>query len=278
MLAVTLCYTTTSLGDKYAVAKDHIKRNEFTFLMCASMALFITATLPFTKLYFNFSIQTLIGMILVALCKLGEYQTSALVLVELSAFELKAWLAINLFISYAIDLLYGELINYLKIICIILTTIGLVMIVKSDDKEEKNYKKIVIPLVLYLLSKLGYGLTIKNFTSHCSPSILLIAGLLIVTIVMLPKVKLVGIMKEKRIAAGRIILLRIPNAAGMLMENTLIATSIVNYSFVQPMILVTLFMIGMFRKEQSTKKNIIGSIICVVAIVAFQIIGRGTGD
>lgn len=272
MLAVAGCYTITSLGDKYAVAKDNVKRNEFTFLMCASMAVFVLVTLPFTKVYGEFSWQTVLGIVLVALCKLGEYQASALVLVEISAFELKAWLAINLFFSYFVDILYGEFVNFIKIICIVVTTIGLFLVVKSGEAGKKNYKKIIVPLVIYLASKLGYGLVIKHFSEYCSSSIILICGLAIVALIMLLKVNPVRVVRDNRKAAGRIIILRIPNAAGMLMENALIAISITSYSFVQPMILVALFAIGLFRKEHCSKLNIIGSILCLASIVIFQII------
>ena len=51
-----------------------------------------------------------------------------------------------------------------------------------------------------------------------------------------------------------------------------IAISLANYSFIQPMILVTLFVIGLIRKEKRSVLNMIGSIICVVGVAAFQIV------
>ena len=44
---------------------------------------------------------------LVAVCKMLEFQMSALVLKQLSAFELKAWLGVTLFASYFTDILFG---------------------------------------------------------------------------------------------------------------------------------------------------------------------------
>lgn len=66
-------------------------------------------------------------------------------------------------------------------------------------------------------------------------------------------------------------LARIPNTLGMLLENSVISISLANYSFIQPMILVTLFAIGLIRREKRSRLNLIGSIICIEGIVAFQL-------
>ena len=58
---------------------------------------------------------------------------------------------------------------------------------------------------------------------------------------------------------------------GMLLENAVISISLANYSFIQPMILVALFFIGLIRKERCSKLNLIGSVICVIGVVLFQI-------
>ena len=54
--------------------------------------------------------------------------------------------------------------------------------------------------------------------------------------------------------------------------NAVIAIGLANYSFIQSMILVTLFVIGLIRKEKRSVLNLIGSIICVVGVAAFQIV------
>ena len=66
-------------------------------------------------------------------------------------------------------------------------------------------------------------------------------------------------------------LARIPNTLGMLLENSVISISLANYSFIQPMILVTLFAIGLIRREKRSRLNLIGRIICIEGIVAFQL-------
>lgn len=181
MLAVTTCYTITSLSDKYAVAEAKFTGNEFTFLMCSSMSVFIALSLPFQKIYFVMSWQAFAEILLVAVCKMLEFQMSALVLKQLSA-------------------------------------------------------------------------------------------LLLITLVLLTKIKPIQLLRKNPEGASKVILARIPNAIGMLLENAIISISFVNYSFIQPMILVTLFIIGLIRREKRSRLNLIGSMICIVGIIAFQII------
>ncbi len=272
MLAVTACYTITSLSDKYAVSEAKFTGNEFTFLMCSSMSVFLAFTLPFQQLHFSLAWQSFAAILLIALCKLFEFQMSALVLKQLSAFELKAWLGITLFTSYITDVLYGAELRLLKLLCIAVTVVGLVFISRSARAEKIEYRKILIPLVLYLAAKYGYGLVIKAFTPYISPTMQLLPALVLVAMIMLFMIKPSEIMAKNKKGAVKVILARIPNAAGMLLENAIIAISLVNYSFIQPMILITLFFIGLIRRESCSKLNLIGSIICVIGVALFQLV------
>ncbi len=272
MLAVTACYTITSLSDKYAVSEAKFTGNEFTFLMCSSMSVFLAFTLPFQQLHFSASWQSFAAILLIALCKMLEFQMSALVLKQLSAFELKAWLGITLFASYATDILYGADMRVLKLLCIAATVVGLVFIARSGKDGKIEYRRIVIPLVLYLAAKYGYGLVIKAFSPYISPTIQLLPALVLIAIIMLFMISPSEILKKNRKGTIKMVLARIPNVIGMLLENAVISISLANYSFIQPMILVTLFLIGLIRKEQCSKLNLIGSIICVIGVVLFQIV------
>ena len=272
MLAVMVCYTITSLSDKYAVSEAKFTGNEFTFLMCSSMSVFLAFTLPFQELRFMLTWQSFAAILLIATCKMLEFQMSALVLKQLSAFELKAWLGVTLFVSYITDVLYGADLRVLKIICIAVTVTGLVFIAKSGRDGKIEYRKIAVPLVLYLAAKYGYGLVIKAFTPYISPTVQLLPALVIIAIIMLFRIKPSEIMKKNKIGALKVILARIPNAAGMLLENAVIAISLANYSFIQPMILVSLFLIGILRKESHSKLNLVGSVICVAGVVMFQLL------
>lgn len=271
MLAVTACYTITSLSDKYAVAEAKFSGNEFTFLMCSSMSVFLMAVLPFQQLDFVPVWQSFLAIILIAVCKMLEFQMSALVLKQLSAFELKAWLGITIFISYITDVLYGSVFSIIKILCILVTALGLVFIAKSGREGKIEYRKIIVPLVLYIAAKYGYGLVIKAFTPYISPTLQLLFALIIVSLAMLFWVRPSEILKKNKKGAFKVILARIPNVAGMLFENAVIAISLTNYSFIQPMILTSLLLISIIRKQNHSKLNFLGSLICVAGVILFQI-------
>lgn len=160
----------------------------------------------------------------------------------------------------------------LKLLCISVTAFGLIFIARSGKESKIEYKKIAVPLILYLAAKYGYGLIIKAFTPYISPTMQLLPALVLISIIMLFMIKPSEIVNKNRSGAIKVILARIPNTIGMLLENAIISISLANYSFIQPMILVTLFFIGLIRKERCSKLNLIGSIICVVGVVLFQIV------
>ncbi len=270
MLAVTACYTICSLNDKYAAAKANLSGDEFTFLMCSSMSVFLAVSLPFQNLSFSLTWQSFLAISLVAACKMLEFQMSARVLKQLSAFELKAWLGITLFASYFTDILFGSELNIIKLICIFATAAGLVFIARSS-KGGVNYKQIILPLVLYLVSKYGYGLIIRSFSPYASSTMQLLPAMVIISLIMLPRVHIRELIKNNRSGVVKVVLARIPNTLGMLLENAVISISLANYSFIQPMILVMLFVIVLIRREKRSRLNLTGSIICIVGIVAFQL-------
>ena len=272
MLAVTACYTISSLSDKYAVSEAKFTGNEFTFLMCSSMSVFLALTLPFQQIRFTLTWQSFAAVMLIALCKLLEFQMSALVLKQLTAFELKAWLGITLFASYITDIFYGADMRVLKLLCIAATVVGLVFIARSGKDSKTEYRRIVIPLILYLAVKYGYGLVIKAFTPYILPTMQLLPALVLVAVIMLFVIKPSDILQKNKRGALKAVLARIPNTIGMLLENAVISISLANYSFIQPMILVTLFFMGLIRKESCSKLNLAGSMICVIGVVLFQIL------
>lgn len=271
MLAVTACYTATSLSDKYAVVKAKFSGNEFTFLLCASMSVFLTFSLPFQKIHYTISLQTAISIILVVILKLLEFQMSVCVLKYLSAFELKAWLGVTLFTSYITDVCMGARLTLSRMGCIVLTVAGLFFIVKSTKECRVDYRKIWLPLFLYLCSKFLYGLVIRQSRSYISSGLQITIAMVLISMIVAPRVKLRQLFYRNPYAACRVMLARIPNTAGMIFENMIIAVSLTDYSFIQPMILVSLFVIGVIQKEKRTRLNLAGSVLCMIGIMFFQL-------
>lgn len=269
MLTVTACYTYTTLNDKHVVASTKMSGSLFTFLMCSSMAVFLLFCLPFFEMKFVFSWQAFAAIALMILCKLAELFMSAAIFKEMSAFELKAWIGVTLFVSYATDVFYGVDFRIISLLFIIMTVVGLAFIVFAEKEEKPNYRKILLPLVLYLASKYGYGLVVKAFKPYISSTLLLLISLVVISIILLPTLKAEEIKNNKK-GSLMVALARIPNTVGMLAENAVALVSLTSYSFIQPMILVTLFAIRIIRKEDFTYKNILGGILCIAGLILFQ--------
>ena len=272
MLMVVLCYTICSLSDKYAVAKIKFNGNELTFLMAAATALFLTFTLPFVDTRVIWGIPAVAAILLLTASKMLEFQMSALILQDMSAFELKAWLGICLFVSYFTDIVMKtQRFSWLRLGFIAVTVIGLVLIAQAGRKKIR-YGKIVLPLIVYLAAKYGYGLVIAAAEPYISSTMCLYFALILLALILLPMAHPVRIFREKRNGGLFVVLTKIPNVAGLLGENAVIAVSLANYSFIQPMILVVLFFWGIARKEEEHDLlSVLGGIVCIVGIVVFQI-------
>ena len=155
MLAVVACYTICSLSDKYAVSKLKMNGSTLTFIMAAATAFFMLAYLPFDSRYFDGSLTAYLAILLMAASKFLEFQLAAVVLKEMSAFELKAWLGLTVFLSYGTDLILGSAalgaVTAWKFGFIAVTAAGLFMIARSDKSGGRiNYAKIALPLAGYL--------------------------------------------------------------------------------------------------------------------------------
>ncbi len=277
MLLVVACYTICSLSDKYAVAKLRFDGNSLTFVMAAATSLLMLFYLPFDSRIFVISWQSFAAILLMAVSKMLEFQLAALILKEMSAFELKAWLGVTVFLSYGVDLISGvsalDLNTVWKFCFIALTAAGLFMIAKSGGAKI-NYRSILLPLIGYLGAKFGYGLIVSLFCGdncYISPTLSLFFALVLCAVILAPKVHPIKLFKEKTKGSLFVAVTKVPNVIGLVCENIVATQSMANYSFIQPMILVVLFFIGLIRREECTRLNIIGGIVCNAGIIGFQL-------
>ena len=277
MTAVVALYTICSLNDKYAVSKAKFNGSQRTLLMAAGTVPFLALLLPFSDSTFTLSPITFIFIILIAACKYFEFSMSAKILQQMSVFELKAWLGLTLFMSYFTDIImYDQKISALKILCILVTAAGLVMVAVSGRKKV-DYLKIVIPLIVYIAVKFGYGFIMKAAEKHISSTMTLFFALIILAVVLIPSAKPLSIAAgspEGKKGVFIVILCKLPNALGLLGENAVAARSLTNFSFIQPMILIVILMLDFVRKStRPTGLNLAGSIVCVLGILGFQAVG-----
>lgn len=285
MLLVVAMFTITSLNDKYAVSKAKMNGYEMTFLMAAGTVVFMSAMLPFLKAddrFITLCPQTVVAILLIALCKLLEFSMSAKILVDMSVFELKAWLGITLFMSYFTDVFRGEQLKAMKLVFIGITAVGLVLVAVAGRKKV-NYKKIAIPLVLYLLQSYGYGFIITGAEQYVSSTMTLFCALILLALGLIPLAKPWSIAKrspEGKKGVCFVLASKLPNAVGLLVMNYIAVISLTSYSFIHPMILVVIFIMGFLPKkktdgeqpEKLSPVSLAGSIACVLGIIGFQIV------
>lgn len=278
VLIAAACYTICGLSDKYVVSKGKLNGNEITFVMAAATAIFMAIILPVTGELPSENVtvtwQAIVAILLIAGIKLGEFKFSALVLTDMSAFELKAWVGLNMFASYFLDIFfYGETLNVISLIFIAVTGAGLFLIAKSGN-QKTNYKKIVIPLILYLLMKLGYGVVMKEAKVYLSSDIILFLALIILSVALLPIVHPIKLFKAKTKGSVVCAVTKLPNAVGLFAENAAMGISLTLYAMIQPIILVALFLIGIIKREEKSKLGIIGGIVSILGVIGFQFIGK----
>lgn len=274
MLAVVALYTICSLNDKYAVSKAKLNGSQLTFLMAAGTLPFLALLLPFSDRTLTFSLPTFICVFLIAASKFLEFSIGAKILVEMSVFELKAWLGLTLFMSYAMDIImYSQGVSALKILCIAVTVAGLVMIARSG-RRKVNYKKIAVALIVYIAAKFAYGFIMNTAKAYISSTLTVFFALIVLALVLIPSAKPLTIAAESPEGIKGVwivVLCKLPNALGLLGENAVAAQSLTNYAFIQPMILVVVLILDLMKKNtRPTGWNLAGSLICVLGILGFQ--------
>lgn len=243
--------------------------------MALSTAFFLALVLPFTGWNFAFTLQSGLALVVLIALKIAEFYTSAALLKTVSAYELKAWLSLNVIVSYLVDLARGTetfFWAFLPCAAVLVAGIGLVAF---GEKREKLLRYILLSII-YIASKFLYGLQM-NVLEGTSPVCVLLLVMLGVALLQLPFVKFKTFFRKKGLALGA--LTRIPNAAGLWTEAIAAQHNLLLYSLVQPMQLAILFATALIRREKMGKLRLAGSIVTLVAVTVLTVLiyfHRGT--
>ena len=267
-LLTVVFYAASSLGDKYISAKLACSAQEFSFLVALSTSFFLALVLPFTGWNFAFSLQSGLALVVLVALKIAEFYTSAALLKTVSAYELKAWLSLNVIVSYLVDLARGTetfFWAFLPCAAVLVAGIGLVAF---GEKREKLLRYILLSLG-YIASKFLYGLQM-NVLEGTSPVCVLLLVMLGVALLQLPFVKFRTFFRKKGLVLGA--LTRIPNAAGLWTEAIAAQQNLLLYTLVQPMQLAILFLTALIRREKMEKLRLAGSIITLVAVTVMTVL------
>lgn len=267
-LLTVVFYAASSLGEKYISAKLACSAQEFSFLVALSTSFFLALVLPFTGWNFAFTLQSGLALIVLVALKIAEFYTSAALLKTVSAYELKAWLSLNVIVSYLVDLARGTetfFWAFLPCAAVLVAGIGLVAF---GEKREKLLRYILLSLG-YIASKFLYGLQM-NVLEGTSPVCVLLLVMLGVALLQLPFVKFRTFFRKKGLVLGA--LTRIPNAAGLWTEAIAAQQNLLLYTLVQPMQLAILFLTALIRREKMGKLRLAGSIITLVAVTVMTVL------
>ena len=267
-LLTVVFYTASSLGDKYISAKLACSAQEFSFLVALSTAFFLALVLPFTGWNFAFTLQSGQALIVLIALKIAEFYTSAALLKTVSAYELKAWLSLNVIVSYLVDLARETETFFWAFLPCAAALIAGIGLVAFGEKREKLLRYILLSLI-YIASKFLYGLQM-NVLEGTSPVCVLLLVMLGVALLQLPFVKFKTFFRKKGLALGA--LTRIPNAAGLWTEAIAAQQNLLLYSLVQPMQLAILFATALIRREKMEKLRLAGSIVTLVAVTVLTVL------
>lgn len=267
-LLTVVFYTASSLGDKYISAKLACSAQEFSFLVALSTAFFLALVLPFTGWNFAFTLQSGQALIVLIALKIAEFYTSAALLKTVSAYELKAWLSLNVIVSYLVDLARGTETFFWAFLPCAAALVAGIGLVAFGEKREKLLRYILLSLI-YIASKFLYGLQM-NVLEGTSPVCVLLLVMLGVALLQLPFVKFKTFFRKKGLALGA--LTRIPNAAGLWTEAIAAQQNLLLYSLVQPMQLAILFATALIRREKMGKLRLAGSIVTLVAVTVLTVL------
>jgi len=275
VLFTVVCYTISSLGDKYISSKLKCSPAEFAFIVSFATMLWIGVTFPFMGWGFQPNIRNGVVLLLLVLWKMAEFYTSALLLKTVSAYELKAWLGINIICSYFYNVFCGMYHIDIRIIfCSAILLLGIIMIMRGREKTEQilteSFGKLCVLFLLFILSKLLYGLTINQMTEDCKATSVLFLVMFFVALLQLPHIHVKELIRRK--GAGAAALTRLPNAGGLIFEAFVAMENIFLYSMIQPVQLALLFAASLIQKEPMGKMKFWGSLLCIFSVCAITVL------
>lgn len=270
VLLTVAFYTISSLGDKYISHSLKTTPGEFTFIVSFFTAIWLGITIPFAGCFFAINTKNIFAMICLMGLKILEFYTSALLLREVSPYELKTWLGINIIISYIIGIIKHK---YVFVPQVIIFGIVLLFGIYEIIRGKKNILRQMGLYIGFIMSKLLYGIVIGKISGECSINITLFIIMSAIALMHIRHIKIKKLKNKIEVTKGAALagLTRIPNAAGLYTEAIAAGESIYLYGMVQPLQLAILFVTSLIKKEKMSKRKFIGSILCIVAVAGITL-------
>lgn len=268
-LLTVVFYVTSSIGDKFISAKLKFNSHEFSFLVSAATAFFLALLLPFLGWKFIFSPFGAFLLLLLVGLKIGEFYTSAYLLKTVSAYELKAWLSLNVVFSLIVNILRGtNTLLWEFVPCIAALFAGIYLI--ASPNVGKSGVKAIFCSILYIASKFFYGFCLNALPQGTSSVSVLFLVMVGVALIQLPYLHFKRFFRTKGLTVGA--LTRLPNAAGLWTEAIAAGQNILLYSLVQPMQLAVLLLTALAGGEKLGRQKVGGGILVLVAVIVLTVL------
>ncbi len=264
-LTVTF-YSITAYGDKYISAKLTCTPEEYTFFVSLVTVFWLALCLPFTGWRLGMDRYCIFFLVCLVVWNGLEFYTTAILLRHMEPYELKAWLGINMILSYGINLWEGKSSFRVSILILALCLLTGIWLILTDKKRASGgMGKYIAVCLLYIVSKFMYGLQMGKMARYGNSVSILILVLLIVALIQLPR------LPRRKLPAGKemtgVILSRLTNAAGLMTEAEAAASNIFFYTLIQPLQLFVLFVACLITGRPMSRKKRAGSILCVAAVL-----------
>ncbi len=263
-------YSLTAYGDKYISAKLKCTPEEYTFLVSLVTVFWLVLCLPFTGWRLGMNRFSFLLLACLVVWKVLEFYTTALLLKNSEPYELKAWLGINVILSYGINLWEGKSRFQTGILLLALCLLFGIWLILTDRKGAPGeMKKSIGVCLVYILSKFMYGLQMGRMAQYGNSVSILILVLTAVALIQLPR------LPKRKPPAGKemagVVLSRLTNAAGLMTEAEAAAANIFFYTLIQPMQLFVLFAACLITGRPMSRRKRAGSILCVAAVLLSSI-------
>ena len=166
VLTITF-YSITAYGDKYISARLKCTPGEYTFLVSVVTVFWLVLCLPFTGWRLGMDRYSFFILACLVVWKVLEFYTTAVLLKDMEPYELKAWLGINVILSYGINLWEGKSRFQTGILLLSLCLLlGIWLILTDRRGAAGELKKSMGVCLLYIASKFMYGLQIGRMKPY----------------------------------------------------------------------------------------------------------------
>lgn len=134
-------YSITAYGDKYISVKLKCGPGEYTFLVSFTTVLWLLLCLPVTGWHLQFRGDSIFLLVFLVMWKVLEFYTTAILLKSMEPYELKAWLGINVVLSYGVNLWNGKSGFQIYIFAFAIALIAGIYLILTSRTGEKRVKR-----------------------------------------------------------------------------------------------------------------------------------------